>query len=106
MTDSPSAGWREMYEWLDVPMTPRYAATLGEANSGTNTQHKLPMSERQNQSDQKEAEQYAKRKLREIARDLESAQGTATIPQLVGEIEEAGAELAHVKTEIEEEIET
>jgi len=57
------------------------------------------MSDRNNQ--QKEAEKYAKRKCREIARDLESAQGAATLSQLVDEIEEAGAELAHVKTEIE-----
>jgi plasmid stabilization system protein ParE len=61
------------------------------------------MSERQNQSEQTETERYAKRKLRDIARDLESAQGTATVPQLVEEIEKAGAELAYLKTEIEEE---
>jgi hypothetical protein len=63
------------------------------------------MSERQNQSDQKETERYAKRKCREIAHDLESAQGTATIPQLVEEIEEVGAELAYLRTELKEEVE-
>ena len=95
-------GWREMYQWCSVPlpMTPRTAATVGEAESGTKTQHKLSMSERQNQSDQKEVERYAKQKLREIARDLESAQGAATIPQLVDEIRQAGAELAHVRNQI------
>jgi hypothetical protein len=63
------------------------------------------MSERQNRSEQTETERYAKRKLREIARDLESAQGTATVPQLVEEIEQAGAELAYVRTELKEEAE-
>jgi hypothetical protein len=53
---------------------------------------------------QKEAEQYAKRKLREVARQLESAQGTATLDQLVSEVEEAGAELAHIRTELREHV--
>lgn len=89
-----------MYRWCSVrlPMTPRYAATSGEASSGTSTRE--TMSDRNNQM--KETEKYAKRKLRKIATKLESAQGTATLHQLVGEIEEAGAELAHVKTQIEE----
>lgn len=83
-------------------MTPRESpVSRSRSAPGTTTQHKT-MSERQNQSDLKETERYAKRKLREIARDLESAQGTATIPQLVEEIEAAGAELAYVKTQIEE----
>ena len=107
MTEIPSAGWREVYRWCSVPlpMTPRTAATVGEAESGTRTQHKLSMSQRQNQSEQKEAERYAKRKCREIARDLESAQGCATLPQLVDEIRMAAAELVHVRSEIEEEVE-
>jgi hypothetical protein len=58
------------------------------------------MSDRNNQ--QKDTEKYAKRKCREIARQLEEAQDAATLHQLVGEIEEAGAELAYVKTEIED----
>jgi hypothetical protein len=62
------------------------------------------MSERQNQSDQTETERYAKRKCREIARDLESAQG-ATLPQLIESIEDAGAELAYLRTELKEEAE-
>ena len=100
MSRTPSGGWREVYRWCSVPlpMTSRSAATASEASSGA--QHKLPMSERQNQSDQKEVERYAKQKLREIARDLESAQGAATIPQLVDEIRQAGAELAHVRNQI------
>jgi len=82
-------------------MTSRSAATASEASSGA--QHKT-MSERQNQSEQKETERYAKRKCREIARDLESAQGE-TLPQLIEEIESAGTELAYVKSQVEEEIE-
>lgn len=97
MTDSPSAGWRAVYEWLHVPMTPRYAAASGEASSGETT----TMSDRQNQ--QSERVKYAKRKCREIAADLESAQDAATLRQLVEEIEQAGVELAYVKSEIEEE---
>jgi hypothetical protein len=86
---------------VPVPMTSGYAATSGEANSGTSTRE--TMSDRNNQ--QKETEKFAKRKLRKVARKLESAQGTATLHQLAGEIEEAGAELAYVKTRIEEDIE-
>jgi hypothetical protein len=79
-------------------MTSRSTATAREADSGTNT--RATMSDRQNQ--QTETEKYAKRKCREVARQLEQAQETATLHQLVREIEEAGAELAHVKTEIED----
>jgi hypothetical protein len=74
------------------------------APTGTNTTQ--AMSERQNQSELKQTEREAKRKCREIARDLESAQGTATLPQLLDEIRAARSELTYVKTEIEEEIET
>jgi len=63
------------------------------------------MSDRENQMERNETEQYAKRKVREVARDLESAQGAATMDQLVEEIVEAGLELAHLRSEIEEQIE-
>ena len=98
MTRTPSGGWREVYRWCSVPlpMTPRESP---DSRSRPDT-GKLSMSERQNQSDQKEVERYAKQKCREIARDLESAQGAATIPQLVDEIRQAGAELAHVRNQI------
>ena len=82
-------------------MTPRYAATAGEARSGTSTS----MSERHNQSEMKQTEREVKRRLRDLARDLESAQGTATLPQLLDEIRTARSELTYVKTLVEDEIE-
>ena len=106
MSRTPSGGWREVYRWCSVPlpMTPRESPD-SRPRPDTGTEH-TAMSQRQNQSEQKEKERYAKQKCREIARDLESAQGCATIPQLLDEIMQAGAELAHVRSEIEDEIET
>jgi hypothetical protein len=84
-------------------MTPRYAATAGEARSGTSTSE--TMSERHNQSEMKQTEREVKRRLRDLARDMESAQGTATLPQLLDEIRTARSELTYVKTLVEDEIE-
>lgn len=99
MTQPPSAGWREVYDWLHVPMTQRLAAVSGEAGSGT-TLHET-MSDRHNQ--RMEAEKYAKRKLQEIVGRLENAQESATLEQIVEEIDEVNLELAYVKTQIKEE---
>jgi hypothetical protein len=63
------------------------------------------MSERHNQSEMKQTEREVKRRLRDLARDLESAQGTATLPQLLDEIRTARSELTYVKTLVEDEIE-
>jgi len=104
MARAPSGGWREVYRWCGValPMTPRETPRSRQRPAeGVRT-----MSDRHNQAERNETERFAKKKLREIARDLESAQGAATVEQLVKEIEAAGAELAHVKTEIEEQIES
>jgi len=97
MARVPSGGWREVYRWCSValPMRSREAATSEEANSGDRTT--------MTDEGQTERERYAKRKVRKVARDLESAQGAATMEQLVDEIVAAGAELAQVRTEIEEE---
>lgn len=83
-------------------MTPRERPDSRERAPTGTTQ---AMSERQNQSEMKETERDVKRRLREIAHDLESAQG-ATLPQLLDEIRKARSELTYAKTEIEEEIET
>jgi len=100
MSDVPSAGWREVYRWCEVstPMTAHGEPPVGaRAESGREA-----TMESENATERKaQTHEYAKRQLRNVASELEAAQDAEAIEELVEEIEKAGAELAHVKTELE-----
>jgi len=96
MTNSVSAGWREVYEscHVDVPMTPQREPPLRERQSGT-TMSELGESER-------ELHNHAKREIGYVVRDLQEAQESGDLDQMYATVEEAVMELNSLESELQE----